>query len=211
MRTRRAPHRRARGRPATTSGAACSWRNPPVEHVAHEPPSTRTRGSPRCPTSASLGRGSPWACPRCVGELRRTAETWPLVRERIDGRRKANPWRASSTSRPRPWRSSRSWRSVRRPVATAPSEVPVVAGVPTCPAVSLTRVGERHSAVEATNNGGTWDLTRAVWDENAPDPIEYPVRSDAWTKGCVLGAPSTATSLATRPATSGTTAKAAGR
>ena len=66
-------------------------------------------------------------------------------------------------------------------------DVPVVAGVPTCPAVSLTRVGERHSAVEATNNGGTWDLTRAVWDENAPDPIEYPVRSDAWTKGCVLG------------------------
>jgi hypothetical protein len=64
---------------------------------------------------------------------------------------------------------------------------PATAEVPTCPAVSLSRTGSRHAAVDATNDRGTWDLRGAVWAENAPDPIDYPVRSDAWTQGCVIG------------------------
>ena len=62
-----------------------------------------------------------------------------------------------------------------------------VAGLATCPPVSLTRTGDQHSAVYRDNNNGTWDLRGAVWDENTPDPIDYPVRSDEWTKGCVIG------------------------
>jgi hypothetical protein len=58
---------------------------------------------------------------------------------------------------------------------------------PPCPEVSLTRTGSQHTAVDETNDGGTWDLRGAVWDENAPDPIEYPVRSEEWTKSCVVG------------------------
>ena len=60
--------------------------------------------------------------------------------------------------------------------------------LPTCPATTLTKTGNQTSAVSGTNNGGTWDLTGAVWDEVAPSPIAYPVRSDAWTKGCLIGA-----------------------
>ena len=56
-----------------------------------------------------------------------------------------------------------------------------------CPAVSLTRTGSQDQALEADNDRGTWDLRGAVWDENTPSPIEYPVRSEAWTKGCILG------------------------
>jgi hypothetical protein len=56
-----------------------------------------------------------------------------------------------------------------------------------CPAVTLTRSGERHTGIDEANDRGTWDLTGAVWDENAPDPIQYPIRSDAWTQGCVIG------------------------
>lgn len=60
--------------------------------------------------------------------------------------------------------------------------------LPSCPStISATRVGSQTTAVHQDNDQGTWDLTGAVWDENAPDPIAYPVRSDSWTKGCLLG------------------------
>jgi hypothetical protein len=58
---------------------------------------------------------------------------------------------------------------------------------PSCPAVTLVRSGKQTSGLDVDNASGTWDLTTAVWDENAPDPIEYPVRSDAWTLGCIDG------------------------
>ncbi|MEO5709632.1 MAG: hypothetical protein ABIQ59_07410 [Nocardioidaceae bacterium] len=62
------------------------------------------------------------------------------------------------------------------------------AGVPTCPASTLTRTGAQKTAVNQVNNAGTWNLTGAVWDKVGPSPITYPVRSDAWTKGCLIGA-----------------------
>lgn len=55
------------------------------------------------------------------------------------------------------------------------------------PPVTLTLTGNQTQGVRADNNGGTWDLRGAVWNENAPDPIAYPIRSDAWTKGAILG------------------------
>lgn len=57
----------------------------------------------------------------------------------------------------------------------------------TCGPVSVTRSGSEATAVYADNNGHTWDLSGAVWEDNAPDPIVYPIRSDAWTMGCVIG------------------------
>jgi hypothetical protein len=56
-----------------------------------------------------------------------------------------------------------------------------------CPDVSLRRTGDQHRALEKANDGGTWDLTGAVWRENSPDPIEYPIRSEEWTMGCIVG------------------------
>ena len=47
--------------------------------------------------------------------------------------------------------------------------------------------GPQNQAINAPNNGGTWDLTGASWNENAPDPIAYPIRSDALTKGAIVG------------------------
>ncbi len=60
--------------------------------------------------------------------------------------------------------------------------------MPTCPSTRLTKTGTQSTAVNQTNNGGTWNLTGAVWDKVAPSPIAYPVRSDAWTRGCLVGA-----------------------
>lgn len=56
----------------------------------------------------------------------------------------------------------------------------------TCPAVTKTLTGTQTSGVSASNNGGTWDFTTAVWN-NSPYPVEYPVRSESWTKGCLYG------------------------
>jgi hypothetical protein len=66
-------------------------------------------------------------------------------------------------------------------------EVATTVAAPSCPAVSLTRTGYQHSAIDAANDHRTWKLVGAVWDENAPDPLEYPIRSDAWTRGCIIG------------------------
>ncbi len=57
----------------------------------------------------------------------------------------------------------------------------------TCPNVTVTRTGSQGTAVYAKNEGGTWSLKGAVWNENAPGPIQYPIRSDAWTRGCIQG------------------------
>jgi hypothetical protein len=65
-------------------------------------------------------------------------------------------------------------------LGTAPS-------VAAIPPVTLTVTGSQTQGVRADNNGGTWDLRGAVWNENAPDPLAYPIRSDAWTKGAILG------------------------
>jgi hypothetical protein len=62
-----------------------------------------------------------------------------------------------------------------------------VTGSGPCPATTLARSGDQHRALDKPNDGGTWDLTGAVWRENSPDPIEYPIRSEDWTKGCILG------------------------
>ena len=56
--------------------------------------------------------------------------------------------------------------------------------VPNCPATSLTRTGTNPAGINQANNGGTWDLTGAVWN-NSPDPLTYPIRSESWTNGCV--------------------------
>lgn len=63
----------------------------------------------------------------------------------------------------------------------------VAAPAPSCPPASLVRTGDQQSGIDADNNRGTWRLVGASWNENAPDPIEYPIRSDAWTKGCING------------------------
>ena len=56
-----------------------------------------------------------------------------------------------------------------------------LAKAPGCPAVSLTRTGRQHAGLDRPNDRGTWDLRRAVWDENTPAEVEYPIRSEEWT------------------------------
>jgi hypothetical protein len=55
-----------------------------------------------------------------------------------------------------------------------------------CPAVSLVRSGDQQSGIYAGNDRGTWKLTGAVW-RDAPQRVEYPIRSEAWIKGCIEG------------------------
>ena len=62
------------------------------------------------------------------------------------------------------------------------------AGLPACPPTQLTRTGSQTTAVDAAATDATWDLRGAVWDHVAPSPIGYPIRSDAWTRGCIVGA-----------------------
>ncbi len=59
--------------------------------------------------------------------------------------------------------------------------------LPACPPTSLTKTGNQTSGINQGNNAGTWDLRGAVWNENAPDPTTYPIRSESWTKGCIIG------------------------
>jgi hypothetical protein len=62
------------------------------------------------------------------------------------------------------------------------------AGLPACPPTQLTRTGSQTTAVDAAATDATWDLRGAVWDKVAPAPIPYPIRSEAWTRGCIVGA-----------------------
>jgi hypothetical protein len=59
--------------------------------------------------------------------------------------------------------------------------------LPGCPAVSKRVTGEQTRGVGGANHSRTWDLKGAVWNRNAPRPIVVPVRSGAWTRGCVVG------------------------
>ena len=61
-----------------------------------------------------------------------------------------------------------------------------LATAPQCPAVSLTRTGSSTRSSTATTTGAPGTCPGGVGREH-PDPIEYPVRSDEWTKGCVIG------------------------
>ena len=58
---------------------------------------------------------------------------------------------------------------------------------PSCPPTTVTRTGPQKSAVNQPNANGTWDLRGAVWDGFDQGSHTYPVRSDSWGKGCVLG------------------------
>jgi len=73
------------------------------------------------------------------------------------------------------------------PLALVATTRPASAATPSCPPVAKTRSGEQHRAVDATDDGHSWKLSGAVWNHVAPDPIDYPVRSDAWTRGCIFG------------------------
>jgi hypothetical protein len=60
--------------------------------------------------------------------------------------------------------------------------------LPTCPTTaSLTKAGIQTTAVNQTNNNQTWNLTGAVWNSTPKSAHYYPVRSDALTKGCIIG------------------------
>jgi len=60
--------------------------------------------------------------------------------------------------------------------------------VPTCPATSLTKTaGSQSGYINQTNNNQTWNLTGAVWNSTPTSSHYYPVRSDAFTKGCIIG------------------------
>jgi hypothetical protein len=74
-------------------------------------------------------------------------------------------------------------------VATAAAVAPPVLtsdAAVACPATTLTRTGPQATAVNQANPGGTWDLRGAVWT-NSPDPVVYPIQSDSWTAGCIIG------------------------
>ena len=59
---------------------------------------------------------------------------------------------------------------------------------PTCPATAtLTKAGIQTSYINQTNTNQTWNLTGAVWNGTPSSAHYYPVRSDAFTKGCIIG------------------------
>jgi hypothetical protein len=79
----------------------------------------------------------------------------------------------------------------RRAAGTAQRPAPDSTGaarLPACPRTQLTRTGSQTTAVEGVAQDATWDLRGAVWDHVAPTPIGYPIRSEAWTRGCIVGA-----------------------
>jgi hypothetical protein len=55
----------------------------------------------------------------------------------------------------------------------------------TCPSTTLTRTGVQTAGVYRDNNGGSWNLAGASWANGAGG--NYPIRSEAWTRGCVVG------------------------
>ena len=60
--------------------------------------------------------------------------------------------------------------------------------MPTCPAsASLTMSGNQTSYINKPNTNQTWNLTGAVWNSAPTSAHYYPVRSDAFTKGCIVG------------------------
>ena len=60
--------------------------------------------------------------------------------------------------------------------------------MPSCPTTaSLTKAGSQSSYINQTNSNQTWNLTGAVWSGTPSSAHYYPVRSDAFTKGCIIG------------------------
>ena len=60
--------------------------------------------------------------------------------------------------------------------------------MPTCPTTaSLTMSGNQTSYINKPNTNQTWNLTGAVWNSAPTSAHYYPVRSDALTKGCIIG------------------------
>jgi hypothetical protein len=99
--------------------------------------------------------------------------------------------RASGGGAPRgAWR-----RSVRRAVsalAIAGVLTGLSAGGVAAPSLTSTTTlrvsGLQQTGIDKPNRTGrTWNLRGAVWDENAPDPTTYPIRSEAWTRGTIIG------------------------
>jgi hypothetical protein len=72
-------------------------------------------------------------------------------------------------------------------MCATPDDGPRATASTTCPAVTVTRTGSQQTAVNTRSTNGTWNLRGAYWNKNAPRPIGYPVRSDAWTRGCIWG------------------------
>ena len=69
---------------------------------------------------------------------------------------------------------------------SAPARSAVV--LPGSPRTVLTRSGTQTSSVNQANSNGTWDLRGAVWPSSFDQGTHtYPVRSDSWGTGCVLG------------------------
>lgn len=58
--------------------------------------------------------------------------------------------------------------------------------LPTCPTTTLVRSGAQATGIQTANTTGTWDLTGASWSSGAGG--NWPVRSDAWGQGCLVGA-----------------------
>src|SRR5215216_2310273 len=54
-----------------------------------------------------------------------------------------------------------------------------------CPSVTLSRTEAQSSGIQADNTEGTWDLTGASWSNHVGG--DYPVRSEAWVRGCLVG------------------------
>ena len=63
-----------------------------------------------------------------------------------------------------------------------------VVRLPACPATKLRLAGAQTTAVSQPAADGTWDLRGAVWHHVAPEPVMYPVESEQWTRGCIVGA-----------------------
>lgn len=60
--------------------------------------------------------------------------------------------------------------------------------MPACPGTTLTKTGTQTSGISQSNSSGTWQLTGAVWPSTFDSGTHtYPVRSDAWGNGCILG------------------------
>lgn len=60
--------------------------------------------------------------------------------------------------------------------------------MPSCPSTAtLTKAGSQTSYINQTNTNQTWNLTGAVWSGTPTSAHYYPVRSDAFTRGCIIG------------------------
>ncbi|MGH3413559.1 MAG: hypothetical protein ACRDPH_10820 [Marmoricola sp.] len=57
----------------------------------------------------------------------------------------------------------------------------------TCPATTLSRSGPQTTGIFRPNTDGTWHLGDATWSREAPVPMLYPIRSEHWTRGCIIG------------------------